>query len=206
MRMARVAIMALMLLTGAGAARGEPADSERAHDHPAAGPWPPATPTPEPRPAGGTDVRQSVCLMIEASARAHNLPLEFFARVIWQESRFQPEVVGPRTRSGDRAQGIAQFMPRTAAERGLLDPFDPVQALPKSAEFLRELATSSAISGSPPPPIMPVRNACATGWPVPASCPPRRATMCSRSPASRSTNGRERRARAGAARQPNAGS
>jgi soluble lytic murein transglycosylase-like protein len=30
-------------------------------------------------------------------------------------------------------------MPRTAAERRLLDPFDPVQALPKSAEFLREL-------------------------------------------------------------------
>ena len=78
--------------------------------------------------------------MIESSARAHNLPLEFFARVIWQESRFQPGVVGPRTRSGERAQGIAQFMPRTAAERGLLDPFDPVQALPKSAEFLRELA------------------------------------------------------------------
>jgi hypothetical protein len=30
-------------------------------------------------------------------------------------------------------------MPRTASERGLLDPHDPVQALPKSAEFLREL-------------------------------------------------------------------
>ena len=60
--------------------------------------------------------------------------------MIWQESRFQPGVVGPRTRSGGGAQGIAQFMPRTAAERGLLDPFDPVQALPKSAEFLRELA------------------------------------------------------------------
>ena len=81
--------------------------------------------------------------MIESAARAQNLPLEFFARVIWQESRFQADVVGPRTRSGDRAQGIAQFMPRTAAERGLLDPFDPVQALPKSAEFLRELAHSS---------------------------------------------------------------
>ena len=92
------------------------------------------------RASAGTDLRQSVCLMIESAARAHNLPLEFFARVIWQESRFQPNVVGPRTRSGDRAQGIAQFMPRTAAERGLLDPFDPVQALPKSAEFLRELA------------------------------------------------------------------
>src|SRR5262249_2331441 len=90
---------------------------------------PPATPPP-PR-AGNVDVRESLCLMIESAARAQNLPLEFFARVIWQESRFQPGVVGPRTRSGDRAQGIAQFMPRTAAERGLLDPFDPVQALPK---------------------------------------------------------------------------
>jgi hypothetical protein len=85
------------------------------------------------------DLHDSVCLMIEAAARAHDLPLEFFARVIWQESRFRPDAVGPRTRSGDSAQGIAQFMPRTAAERGLLDPFDPVQALPKSAQFLQEL-------------------------------------------------------------------
>jgi hypothetical protein len=37
------------------------------------------------------------------------------------------------------AQGIAQFMPGTAAERGLTAPFDPHQALPKSAEFLAEL-------------------------------------------------------------------
>jgi hypothetical protein len=59
--------------------------------------------------------------------------------VIWQESRFQAGRVGPRTRSGQHAQGIAQFMPATAAERRLLDPFDPVQALPKSAEFLSEL-------------------------------------------------------------------
>jgi len=43
------------------------------------------------------------------------------------------------TRRGQRAQGIAQFMPGTANERRLLDPFDPVQALPKSAEFLAEL-------------------------------------------------------------------
>ena len=81
----------------------------------------------------------SICLMIEAAAGAHRLPLEFFARVIWQESRFRADVRGPVTRSGERALGIAQFMPRTAAERGLLDPFDPVQALPKSAEFLSEL-------------------------------------------------------------------
>jgi hypothetical protein len=86
-----------------------------------------------------TDTREAMCLMIESAARANGLPLEFLARVIWQESRFQSDAVGPVTRSGQRAQGIAQFMPGTASERRLLDPFDPVQALPKSAEFLSEL-------------------------------------------------------------------
>jgi hypothetical protein len=89
--------------------------------------------------AGESDTREAMCLMIESAARANDLPLEFFARVIWQESRFQSDAVGPVTRSGQRAQGIAQFMPGTANERRLLDPFDPVQALPKSAEFLNEL-------------------------------------------------------------------
>ena len=83
--------------------------------------------------------RESICLMLEAAARENDLPLEFFARVIWQESRFQSNAVGPMTRRGQRAEGIAQFMPGTASERRLLDPFDPVQALPKSAEFLAEL-------------------------------------------------------------------
>src|SRR4029079_12682488 len=143
--MARIALIAMMLLAIVPA-RPEPAQPEA--PPPAAAPpsdtaAPPAASNPPPEqnaappPAAGArapsdaDLRESVCLMIESSARANNLPLEFFARVIWQESRFQPGVVGPRTRSGERAQGIAQFMPRTAAERGLLDPFDPVQALPK---------------------------------------------------------------------------
>ncbi len=85
------------------------------------------------------NTREAICLMVESAARAENLPLEFFARAIWQESRFQSDAVGPLTRNGQRAQGIAQFMPGTADERRLLDPFDPVQALPKSAEFLHEL-------------------------------------------------------------------
>jgi hypothetical protein len=96
-----------------------------------------ANPTPDV--AADSQTSQSICLMIESAARANGLPVEFFARVIWQESRFEAAAVGPRTRTGERAQGIAQFMPRTAIERGLLDPFDPVQALPKSAEFLRDL-------------------------------------------------------------------
>jgi len=89
--------------------------------------------------ARDSDAREAICLMIESAAKANDLPLAFFARVIWQESRFQFDAVGPPTRSGQRAEGIAQFMPGTAGERRLLDPFDPVQALPKSAEFLSEL-------------------------------------------------------------------
>jgi hypothetical protein len=83
----------------------------------------------------------SICGLVQSSAAANGLPVEFFGQVIWQESRFRSDAVGPITRSGQRAQGIAQFMPMTAAERFLHDPFDPVEALPKSAEFLRDLWT-----------------------------------------------------------------
>ena len=93
------------------------------------------------KPATPGDAQKSICLMLESAAQANGLPVEFFARVIWQESRFRADAVGPVTRTGQRAQGIAQFMPATAAERSLLNPLDPVQALPKSAEFLRELRT-----------------------------------------------------------------
>jgi hypothetical protein len=81
----------------------------------------------------------SLCALVEEAAQAHGLPLDFFARLIWHESRFNPGLVGPTTRNGQRAQGIAQFMPDTARTRGAFDPFDPSAALPKSAEFLRDL-------------------------------------------------------------------
>jgi len=91
------------------------------------------------KPATLGDAQRSICLLVESAARANDLPIEFFARVIWRESRFRADAVGPITRSGKRALGIAQFMPGTAAERNLFDPLDPIQALPKSADFLREL-------------------------------------------------------------------
>src|ERR1700730_1595281 len=70
-----------------------------------------------------------------APARAGNdLPEEFFTRLIWQESRFDPAAVSPAG-----AQGIAQFMPQTAAMRGLTNAFEPLQALRESASYLREL-------------------------------------------------------------------
>jgi Transglycosylase SLT domain len=54
--------------------------------------------------------------------------------VIWQESRFNASAV-----SSKGAEGIAQFMPRTADWHGLADPFDPIEALYHSAGYLREL-------------------------------------------------------------------
>ena len=81
----------------------------------------------------------SICEMVGAAAATYGLPVEFFTRIIAQESGFKADAVGPVTRSGHRAQGIAQFMPMTAAEHLLHDPFNPVEALPKSAEFLRDL-------------------------------------------------------------------
>jgi hypothetical protein len=77
---------------------------------------------------------QRICATLEVAAGVHDLPLAFFVRLIWQESRFKVDVT---SRAG--ARGIAQFMPATASERGLTDPLDPVQALHKSADFLREL-------------------------------------------------------------------
>lgn len=83
--------------------------------------------------------RYSVCQIIEAAAKTNALPVDFFTRLIWQESRLRADVVGPVTRSGERALGIAQFMPGTAAEHNLLEPFNPAEALPKSGEFLAQL-------------------------------------------------------------------
>jgi hypothetical protein len=88
---------------------------------------------------GSRDDLEASCLLVEAAAEGNGLPVEFLARLIWQESNFRSDAIGPQTRSGARALGIAQFMPGTADERALLDPLNPVQALPKAAELLREL-------------------------------------------------------------------
>jgi soluble lytic murein transglycosylase-like protein len=71
---------------------------------------------------------------LEQAAAENALPVEFFARVIWQESRFNASAV-----SAKGAAGIAQFMPRTADWHGLADPFNPIEALRHAADYLREL-------------------------------------------------------------------
>lgn len=77
----------------------------------------------------------TLCGIVESSARAESLPVDFFTKLIWRESSFRPTAVSPAG-----AQGVAQFMPGTASARGLTDPFDPASAIPASAKFLGELA------------------------------------------------------------------
>jgi hypothetical protein len=93
-------------------------------------PQAPTAPTAEQHPPTADDI----CRAVEQDAAENQLPVEFFARVIWQESRFNAQAV-----SSKGAQGIAQFMPGTADFRGLADPFDPIAALKSSAGYLREL-------------------------------------------------------------------
>lgn len=77
---------------------------------------------------------EDVCRIIAREARRRLLPPDFFARLIWRESLFVANAVSPKG-----AQGIAQFMPGTARDRGLADPFVPHEALQASAHLLSDL-------------------------------------------------------------------
>jgi transglycosylase-like protein with SLT domain len=77
---------------------------------------------------------EASCPIIEEAARAHQVPVSLLTRLIWNESRFQVAAV---SRVG--AEGIAQFMPETADERGLANPLNPEQAIPEAAKLLAEL-------------------------------------------------------------------
>lgn len=74
------------------------------------------------------------CQALQNFAGQHGLDPHFFARLIWQESRFDPNAL-----SHAKAQGIAQFIASTAKLRGLKDPYNPAEALEYSAEYLGEL-------------------------------------------------------------------
>jgi hypothetical protein len=77
---------------------------------------------------------EKVCDALAQAAEETGLPPAFFARLIWQESGFRQRIV---SRAG--AQGVAQFMPGTAVQVGLHNPFDPIASVAASARFLRGL-------------------------------------------------------------------
>ena len=67
---------------------------------------------------------------IEQAAAANGIPPSLLAALVKHESEFEPTVV-----SSAGAEGIAQFMPTTAAGMGV-DPFDPTSAINGAAQLL----------------------------------------------------------------------
>jgi hypothetical protein len=126
--LAKVVLSAILGAVGAAGPM-----SVRADDATPAPAEPQENPQAEPS-ASPAPLPQSICEVLVAAAAANDLPAEFFTRLIWQESRFRPEAV-----SHAGAQGVAQFMPGTARMRGLADPFEPREAIAKSAGLLRDL-------------------------------------------------------------------
>ncbi len=126
MRFAGRWLLCTLLVLGTSLrAQSPPADQNQSP--PPVEPEKPAAPHNPPSP-------DDICRAVEQDAAENGLPVEFFARVIWQESRFNALAV-----SSKGAEGIAQFMPATSDYRGLVDPFDPIEALQHSAAYLREL-------------------------------------------------------------------
>ena len=102
---------------------------------------PPATLDPDVNPPASGDSNPvpqvtlpDLCNALLTSAEQNDLPVAFFANLIWQESRLRDDAVSPKG-----ALGIAQFMPQVAAKNGLENPLDSLQALPASARLLRIL-------------------------------------------------------------------
>jgi soluble lytic murein transglycosylase-like protein len=73
---------------------------------------------------------------IARAARRWDVPGALLAAQVMAESNFNPFAISPAG-----AQGIAQFMPATAAAYGLDDPFDPDAAIDAQARMMSELLT-----------------------------------------------------------------
>lgn len=96
-----------------------------------------STPSAPPAAFGSPSAQSPVpdlCDALATTAAANDLPVDFFTRLIWQESRFKPDAI---SRKG--AQGIAQFMPATAKSSGLENPFNALEAIAKSGQLLQAL-------------------------------------------------------------------
>ncbi|MCP4899154.1 MAG: transglycosylase SLT domain-containing protein [bacterium] len=72
--------------------------------------------------------------LLKREARIQAMDWRLMASLMYEESRFDPDAVGP----GGSA-GLFQFMPFTWRERGVTNPHDPDQATHAAAEYLKDL-------------------------------------------------------------------
>ena len=79
---------------------------------------------------GNVSVPGAYAATIQQAAASNGIPASLLAGLLYHESRFEPDAV-----SSAGAEGIAQFMPATAAGMGI-DPTDPTQSIEGAAELL----------------------------------------------------------------------
>ena len=69
---------------------------------------------------------------IQEASELHDLDPALLASLIFQESSWNPRAV---SKAG--AQGLLQFMPSTAKDVGLDDPFDPIKSIQAGAKYIK---------------------------------------------------------------------
>jgi soluble lytic murein transglycosylase-like protein len=69
----------------------------------------------------------------EAEVR-YGLPTRLLQALIWAESRFDPLAISPAG-----AAGLAQLMPATARELGVVNRHDPAESIDGGARYLRQM-------------------------------------------------------------------
>jgi peptidoglycan DL-endopeptidase CwlO len=79
---------------------------------------------------GNVTVPNQYASTIEQAAASNGIPPSLLSALLYHESRFEPGAV-----SSAGAEGIAQFMPTTAAGMGI-NPLDPAQAINGAAQLL----------------------------------------------------------------------
>jgi soluble lytic murein transglycosylase-like protein len=72
--------------------------------------------------------------LIHAAAGKHGVDERLIARVIAEESHFNPRAVSPK-----RAQGLMQLLPKTAALYSVANAFDPAQNIDAGTRYLKDL-------------------------------------------------------------------
>ena len=71
---------------------------------------------------------------IDEQAAAHGVRAELIRGVIQAESNFNPRALSPKG-----AMGLMQLMPATAADLGVLDPFNALENIRGGVKYLRQL-------------------------------------------------------------------
>lgn len=93
---------------------------------------------PVPIPAPTSEEAPAITLdkLIRAASIRNNVDWDLVMSLIHVESGFNPTAVSPKG-----AQGLMQLMPKTAAELGVTNPFDPGANVEGGTRYLRELLT-----------------------------------------------------------------